>query len=260
MTEYLSIGEVAKLKKITIKALRYYEKIGIFIPAYINKETGYRYYKMEQMVILDFILTCVDLGIPLKRFSSYLEKDGTLDIDRILQDGTSMANQEIARINRTMDKLKNMSHHLEESERLPASGSFYTQEFPERFLLLEPLKDLYPTQKQYTASMTALFCRMEADNYTSLYKQGLLYLTHRKHTQVFACSEIENPADPELTAVLPAGIFKCKCLSPENTWLEGIPALIEKNNNRFILLQERYGRYLSKGPFWEICISDSTIS
>lgn len=88
MKEYLSIGEAAKLKKITIKALRYYEKIGIFVPAYINEETGYRYYKMEQMVVLDFILTCLDLGIPLKQFPAYLEKDGVLDIARILQDGT----------------------------------------------------------------------------------------------------------------------------------------------------------------------------
>ncbi|MGN0392436.1 MAG: MerR family DNA-binding transcriptional regulator [Bariatricus sp.] len=260
MKEYLSIGEVARLKNITIKALRYYEKIGILVPAYINEETGYRYYKMEQMVVLDFILTCLDLGIPLKQFPAYLEKDGTLDIARILQDGTNMANLEIARIHRTADKLKNMSQHLEESERLPAAGAYYTQEFPARFLLLEPLKELYPTQKQYTASMTALFCRIEDGKYISLYKQGLLYLTQRENTQVFAFSEIANPADSGLTSVLPAGTFKCKCLSPENAWLEEIPALIEENgDHRLVLLQERYGRHLSKGPFWEVCISDSSI-
>ena len=125
--------------------------------------------------------------------------------------------EEIARIHRTADKLKNMSQHLEESERLPAAGAYYTREFPARFLLLEPLKEMYPTQKQYTASMTALFCHIEDSKYTSLYKQGLLYLTHRNHTQAFAFNEIEKPADSELTSVLPAGTFKCKCLSPENT-------------------------------------------
>lgn len=31
----LSIGEASKLKNVSIKALRYYEKIGIFPPAHI---------------------------------------------------------------------------------------------------------------------------------------------------------------------------------------------------------------------------------
>ena len=31
-TEYLSIGKVAKEKNISIKALRYYDEIGVFLP------------------------------------------------------------------------------------------------------------------------------------------------------------------------------------------------------------------------------------
>ncbi|MGN0395340.1 MAG: hypothetical protein ACI4EF_08255, partial [Coprococcus sp.] len=191
------------------------------------------------------------------QFPSYLEKNGTLNIDLILRDGVAMANKEIARINRTMDKLKNMSNHLEESEQLPETDSYYTHEFPERFLLLEPLKDLYPTQKQYISSMTELYFRMEEGSYISLYKQGLLYLSKEGNTQAFAYSEIEKPNDDELAFVLPSGIYKCKCLrSSANSWLKGIPTLIEENNaNKYILLQERYGCHLSNEPFWEICIS-----
>ena len=49
MDGYMTIGEVAKVKQISIKALRYYEKIGILKPAYCDPDTGYRYYKNEQM-------------------------------------------------------------------------------------------------------------------------------------------------------------------------------------------------------------------
>lgn len=38
------IGEFSLLNKVTIKTLRYYNEIGLFIPKVIDKYTGYRYY------------------------------------------------------------------------------------------------------------------------------------------------------------------------------------------------------------------------
>ena len=47
MKGYLSIGAVSKRKGVSIKSLRYYDRIGVLRPAYINKDTNYRYYKEE---------------------------------------------------------------------------------------------------------------------------------------------------------------------------------------------------------------------
>ena len=44
MNQYLSIGKVSKLKNVSIKSLRYYDKIGILRPAFVNAETNYSYY------------------------------------------------------------------------------------------------------------------------------------------------------------------------------------------------------------------------
>ena len=38
--DLLSIGEVANLKGVSVKALRYYERVGVLRPAYVNPETG----------------------------------------------------------------------------------------------------------------------------------------------------------------------------------------------------------------------------
>ncbi|WP_368260276.1 MerR family DNA-binding transcriptional regulator, partial [Clostridium paraputrificum] len=62
MKEYYSIGEVSKIKDVTIKALRYYHKVGILIPKYIDEETGYRYYSIDQFVHIDIIKGCRTLG------------------------------------------------------------------------------------------------------------------------------------------------------------------------------------------------------
>ncbi|MGN0168397.1 MAG: MerR family DNA-binding transcriptional regulator [Acetatifactor sp.] len=254
MNDYLSIGEVARLKKITVKALRYYEKIGILLPAYVNHETGYRYYTMEQMVVLDFILTCVELGIPLKRFPTYLDEKGVLDIDLILQDGTRMAEQEIARINRTVAKLNNMSRHLEESESLSEYEKPYAQFYQNRYLLLEPMDDLYPTQKQYIQAMTELYCRWEKENYTSRYKQGLLYMTEKSKIRCFAYNEMECMENQEKVFILPEGSYTCRCFRrARGSWLEkGDPEFQLGTDKRYILLQERYERHLSEDPLWEV--------
>ena len=44
------IGMFSKISKTTIKALRYYEEVGIFKPARIDNETGYRYYTTNQLM------------------------------------------------------------------------------------------------------------------------------------------------------------------------------------------------------------------
>jgi len=41
---YYSIGTFSKLTRTTVAALRFYDREGIFKPAYIDARTGYRYY------------------------------------------------------------------------------------------------------------------------------------------------------------------------------------------------------------------------
>ena len=47
----LRIGEFSKLSLLTVKALRFYEKEGLLLPAFVDKFTGYRYYDASQLVL-----------------------------------------------------------------------------------------------------------------------------------------------------------------------------------------------------------------
>lgn len=73
MKNYLTIGEVSRLKGVGIKSLRYYDRLGILTPAYVNPENGYRYYTREQLLKLDLILLFIELGIPLREFNRYTD-------------------------------------------------------------------------------------------------------------------------------------------------------------------------------------------
>lgn len=103
--KYLSIGKVAKLKNISIKALRYYDEIGILPPAYINPETNYRYYTNEQLPMLDAIHLCLQLGIPLKTLPSYVYEE-QFDFSALLSDTRNLAEEKIHGIRMALDRIE----------------------------------------------------------------------------------------------------------------------------------------------------------
>ena len=60
----LRIGEFSKLAKISIKALRYYDRIGLLKPAMIDSATQYRYYSFDQLETVRMISMYKDAGLP----------------------------------------------------------------------------------------------------------------------------------------------------------------------------------------------------
>lgn len=60
------IGEFSKLCRLTVKTLRYYEKTGLLLPSYTDNETGYRYYQTSQLIDIQRIIMCRQLGMTIK--------------------------------------------------------------------------------------------------------------------------------------------------------------------------------------------------
>ncbi len=125
--ELLSIGEAAKLKQVSVKSLRYYETIGILKPAYVDPSSGYRYYSPNQMIDLDVILTCIELGIPLKSLTDHKTNRGSLNLKELLISGRDTA---LANIRRAEDSLmrinscKSQSKKSSDSKMLPTHDAW----------------------------------------------------------------------------------------------------------------------------------------
>ena len=125
---YLSIGKEKKKKNISIKALRYYDKIGILVPAYINPRTNYRYYTPDQLPLLDAISLCVELGIPLKTLPSYVA-NGLFDFTGLLEDTRLLAKEKIHSIRLTLKALEETAGTPDLCIPSPRSRIFLSQEF-----------------------------------------------------------------------------------------------------------------------------------
>ena len=62
----LKIGEFSKLSHITVKALRFYEKEGILMPAMTDVWTGYRFYETSQLQDAAKIKAYRQLGLSIE--------------------------------------------------------------------------------------------------------------------------------------------------------------------------------------------------
>jgi len=75
----LSIGEFARLCRLTVVALRHYDKVGVLSPAEIDRTTGYRYYRVEQVDAALRIGLLRSLGVSLADLRRLVTGSATLD-------------------------------------------------------------------------------------------------------------------------------------------------------------------------------------
>jgi DNA-binding transcriptional MerR regulator len=61
----LSIGEFARLGRVSVRTLRHYDEIGLLRPASVDPETGYRGYAPAQLGQLNRIIALKELGLSL---------------------------------------------------------------------------------------------------------------------------------------------------------------------------------------------------
>ncbi len=173
----LSIGEVSKLKGVGIKSLRYYERIGIFNPAYINPETGYRYYSMTQMMELDVIITCIELGIPLKDLESYRKLSGALDLEAMLERGRASAIKRKRQAQAILLQTETYLNEIHEQRQLhSANGNPQVRNRSESLALALPLAGPEGLGiRAYVHAIARLYYRFElGSDLVPLYKQGIM--------------------------------------------------------------------------------------
>ncbi|WML34111.1 MerR family transcriptional regulator [Clostridium sp. OS1-26] len=71
--ELYSIGKVGEICKITKKALRYYDKMGILSPDKVADESGYRYYGKKNLLSVPIIKYYKQSGFKLEEMREFLE-------------------------------------------------------------------------------------------------------------------------------------------------------------------------------------------
>ena len=71
------IGEFSYLCSMSIKTLRYYDKIGVLTPERVDELTGYRYYSIDQLEQAQKIKSLQEASFTLEEIKSILEGKNT---------------------------------------------------------------------------------------------------------------------------------------------------------------------------------------
>ncbi|MBT2647419.1 MerR family transcriptional regulator [Bacillus sp. ISL-34] len=114
MQNKLSIGEMAKLRSVTVDTLRHYDKIGLLKPYHIDPETGYRYYSISQYEVLGTIKELRRIGFSLGEIKQFLTNRNVKKSVQSLQKSMANIQEEIKKLqdihNILMTRLYNIEH------------------------------------------------------------------------------------------------------------------------------------------------------
>ncbi len=169
----LSIGEMAKSRNVNVQSLRYYEKLGILCPVYVNPETGYRYYAPEQIMVLDTILLCIHLGIPLKELKNYVNADGQLEFERLLQYGRELATEKIRKIETGLASVNDTLQQINAQKAYLGRAGYYSRPVQTRCCITLPCAPKMEDEV-YEKTLSRLFHMAESLSLPASFPHGII--------------------------------------------------------------------------------------
>ena len=81
----LQIGEFSKVCQVSVKTLHHYDKIGLLVPAEVDRLTGYRYYQVEQIDTMNYIQRLKRYEFSLEEIQQILAFSDKKEISEILR-------------------------------------------------------------------------------------------------------------------------------------------------------------------------------
>ena len=136
--DLISIGKMAEINETTIATLRLYDKIGILHPRYVDPETGYRYYDIQQNARLDMIAYMKELGMSLSEIENVLKKEDITLIEDILAKKNEQIHQQIRELNARHDAVTRSISSIERYRKSPRTGTISLEYIDRRYIFSIP--------------------------------------------------------------------------------------------------------------------------
>lgn len=118
------IGEFSYLCSMSIKTLRYYDKIGVLTPERVDELTGYRYYSIDQLEQAQKIKSLQEASFTLEEIKAILKEKNT---EILLSKEKQIRKEElnkIQKINEMKKELNNGKVEVLENPNLYITGDF----------------------------------------------------------------------------------------------------------------------------------------
>jgi len=207
----LTIGEVAKLMCLSIHSLRYYERINVLKPAFIDPDSNYRYYAFEQLFHIQMITFCVELDIPLKELTQFMDDDKTIDYLALLAYGEKIAKEKLQKIQKVSQFISRTKQQILESTTLPQEQTIYSRNLPEKYFHIMAYDKPFGGDNQFEEVVKAFlhFETSDEEDYADFLESGLLYEQTSAGIERYIYVELAKPIENIPVKIIPGGLYSC---------------------------------------------------
>jgi len=113
MQNLVPIGRFSKMVRLSVKALRHYDEIGLLVPAVVDPSSGYRYYAYAQANRAEAIRVLRSLDMPLDQIQEALAADDPGIAAKVLDRHRARLELELARHERMLGFLQRLIERKE---------------------------------------------------------------------------------------------------------------------------------------------------
>jgi effector-binding domain-containing protein len=107
------IGRFSKMTRLSLKALRHYDELGLLVPAVVDPSSGYRYYTYGQANRAEAIRVLRALDMPLEDVREALEADDPSVAAKVLDRHRARLERELGRHERMLAFLQRLMERKE---------------------------------------------------------------------------------------------------------------------------------------------------
>mgnify|MGYP001075280988 FL=1 len=132
MEKLIKIGEFSKINHISIPTLRLYDELGILKPIYVDKESNYRYYSINQNARLDMIQYMRELNMNLSEIKSILNSNDLTLIESTLIKKKKQVKNQINELNLSLTAISRTIDSIERFRKSPKKGMITIEYIPHR--------------------------------------------------------------------------------------------------------------------------------
>ncbi|MEW5721012.1 MAG: MerR family transcriptional regulator [Chloroflexota bacterium] len=141
------IGDFSKLSQVSVKALRYYDELGLLKPVSVDRFTGYRYYSADQLPRLNRILALKDLGLSLEQIARLLSDKLTAEQMRgMLRLKQAEAQERVREEQERLARVEARLRQIEEEGKMPTYEVVIKKVPPLRVASLRGIIPTFPEQ------------------------------------------------------------------------------------------------------------------
>ena len=203
------IGEVSKMKGMTIKALRYYERIGLLLPHYIDPENHYRYYHPDQFVFLDIIKAARSMDMSPLDLVPFFEKKDSKGLLHMLQQHKAMTMDRIRTLEKMVKSLDQVTQTMQYAQEVEKTTSLYVRNNPDRPVLFARA-DGRQTKEEILRIFSDLELSVDRLEGTNTYESGVVFEKERgSFFPSYYYTSVMSPIRDPNACVIPGGEYVC---------------------------------------------------